>query len=164
MSWLYILTVCIRVSSSFSFFANILISSLYIRWLIFSCNLLSFHPAMHVLSMWLNGIMGIMNSKCYSAPPWKIPLWIFVSAKLLPPAVRCTLQVSWSFRWSLTSCDILSISSILSSFGGIYHMLFCGLSRPWLDFSVLSYSHLRCVDLWSFAPDFLFFREQSAAW
>ena len=42
MSWLYILTACIRVSSSFSFFANSLMSSMYIKWLIFSCDLPSF--------------------------------------------------------------------------------------------------------------------------
>ena len=32
ISWLYILIVCIRASSSFSFLANILVSSVYIRW------------------------------------------------------------------------------------------------------------------------------------
>ena len=46
MSWLYILTSYIRVSS-YSFFANSLISSMYIRWLIFSCDLLSLYPAVH---------------------------------------------------------------------------------------------------------------------
>ena len=35
MSWVYILTECIRVSCYFSFFANSLMSSMYIRWLIF---------------------------------------------------------------------------------------------------------------------------------
>ena len=35
--WLYII-VCIRVSSSFSFFTNTFLSSMYIRSLIFSCN------------------------------------------------------------------------------------------------------------------------------
>ena len=42
MSWLYILTVCVRVSNSFSFLANSLMSSGYIRWFIFSCDLVSF--------------------------------------------------------------------------------------------------------------------------
>ena len=110
MSWLYILTACMRVSSSFSFFANNLILSMYIRWLIFSCDLLSLYPAVHFLSMWFSGIMAIMNSKGYSAYPWKISLWIFVSAMLLPPDVSSTLQVfmvcSMNF---MTSCDILYI-------------------------------------------------------
>ena len=35
--WLYILIVCIRVSSSL-FWANILILSMYLRWLIFTCD------------------------------------------------------------------------------------------------------------------------------
>ena len=45
MSWLYILTACIRVSRSFSFFANSLMLSMHIRWLIFFCDLLSLYPA-----------------------------------------------------------------------------------------------------------------------
>ena len=109
-SRLYILTACMRVSSSFSFFANSLMSSMYIRWLIFSCNLLSLYPAVHFLSMWLSGIMAIMNSKGDSTSPWKIPLWIFVSAKLLPPAVSSTLQVYMVILMKfMTSCDILYI-------------------------------------------------------
>ena len=109
----YVLTVysaCMRVSSSFSIFANHLISSMYIRWLIFSCDLLSLYPAAHFLSMWLSGIMAIMNSKGDSASPWKMSLWIFVSAMLLPPAVSSTLQVFivCSIKF-MTSCDILYI-------------------------------------------------------
>ena len=41
ISWPYILTAYIRVSNSFSFLANSLMSSVYMRWLIFSCNLKS---------------------------------------------------------------------------------------------------------------------------
>ena len=76
----------------------------------FSCDLLSFYPTMHFLSMWLSGIMAIMNSKDDRASPWKIPLWLFVSAKLLPPAVNSTLQVFMvlSIKF-MTSCDILYI-------------------------------------------------------
>ena len=49
-----------------------------------------------------------MNSKGDSASPWKIPLWIFISAKLLPPAVSSTLQVFMFFSIKfMTSCDIL---------------------------------------------------------
>ena len=40
ISWLYFLTNSIRVFNSFSFLANSLMSSMYIRWLIFSSNLL----------------------------------------------------------------------------------------------------------------------------
>ena len=65
---------------------------MYIRWLIFSCDLLSLYPAVHFLSMWISGIMAIMNIRGDSASPWKIPLWIFVSAKLFPPDVNSTLQ------------------------------------------------------------------------
>ena len=88
----YILTACIKVSTSFSFFAKSFMSSMYIRWLIFSCDLLSLYPAVHFLNMWFNGIMAIMNCRGDGASPSKIPLWIFVSAKLFPPAVNSTLQ------------------------------------------------------------------------
>ena len=53
--------------------------------------------------------MVIMNSRCDRAS-WKIPLWIFVSAKLLPPTVNSTLPVFMvlSIKF-MTSCDILYI-------------------------------------------------------
>ena len=78
MSWLYILTVCIRVSSSFSLFANSFMSSMYIRWLIFSCEQLSLCPAVHFLTMWFSGIMAIINRRGDHASLWKIPLWIII--------------------------------------------------------------------------------------
>ena len=62
-------TVCIRVSNSFSFFANSFMPSMYIRWLIFSCNILSLYPAVHFLSMWFSGIMAIMKRWGDSASP-----------------------------------------------------------------------------------------------
>ena len=83
---------------------------MYIKRLIFSCDPLSLYPAVHFLSMWLSGITAIMNSKGDSASPWKIPLWIFVSAKLHPPAVSSTIQVFMVFSMKfMTSCDILYI-------------------------------------------------------
>ena len=58
----------------FHFFANSLMSSIDIRWLIFSCDILSLYPAVHFLSMWLSGIMAIMNSNGDSTSPWNTPL------------------------------------------------------------------------------------------
>ena len=126
MSWLYIPTVCIRVSISFFFFffANTLMSSMYINWLIFSCDLLSLYPAVHFLSMWLCGIMAIMNSNSDSASPRKIPLWIFVTAKLFPPVVNSTFQVFMVFLWlHVIFCTFCG--SLLSSFAKPYPMPFC---------------------------------------
>ena len=52
--------------------------------------------------------MEIMNSKGDRASPWKIPLWIFASANLLPSAVSSTLQVFVVLSMKLmTSSDIL---------------------------------------------------------
>ena len=120
-SWLYILTACIWVYSSFSFFANSLISSIYIRWLTFSCGQLSLYPAVHFLNMWLSDIMAITNSKGDWASPWNMSLWIFASAKLT--GVNC-----WSFsRVGVTAirlkspglflvfCPILTSPPILNS-------------------------------------------------
>ena len=42
ISWLYILTVCIRVPISFSFLANSLLSSMYIGWVIFFLRFVKF--------------------------------------------------------------------------------------------------------------------------
>ena len=110
MSWLYILIVGIRVSSSFSFFANNLMSIVHIRWLIFSCDLLSFYPAVHFLSVWFSSTMAIMNSKGDNASPWNISLWIFLSAKFLTPVVNSTVQFFMVFSMNfMTSCDILYI-------------------------------------------------------
>ena len=57
ISWQYILTACIRVSNSFSFLAHNFMSSMNMRWLIFSCDLWSLSPPVHFLSMWLSGII-----------------------------------------------------------------------------------------------------------
>ena len=76
----------------------------------FSCNLPSLYPAVHFLSMWLSGNMAIMNSKGDRASPWKIPLWIFASAYLLPPAINSTLQLFMVLSMKfMTPSDILYI-------------------------------------------------------
>ena len=91
ISWLFILRVCIRVSNSLSFLADTLMSSIYIKWIIFSCDLLNLYPAVHFLRIWLSGMMAITKSNGESASPWNMPLWIFTSAKLCPPAVNSSL-------------------------------------------------------------------------
>ena len=113
----YLLTVyvnCVYESFQFfSIFANSLMSSMYIRRVIFTCDPLSLYPAVHFLCMWLSGTTSIMNCKCDSESPWKIPLWIFVSAKLLSTTVSYTLQVIMVFSMKfITSCDILYISRL----------------------------------------------------
>ena len=58
-------------------------------------------------------------------------------------------RFSWSVRWSLWLHVIFCTfwDSLVSSFVGSYHMPFCSQSRPLREFSVLSCSHLGCVDL-----------------
>ena len=53
----------------FSFLANSLMSSKYIRWLIF----LAIYPPVHFLNMWLRDI-AFTNSNGEFASTWKIPL------------------------------------------------------------------------------------------
>ena len=97
MSRLYILTVVLRFSTSFSFFANSLMSSMYIRWLIFSCDQLSLYPAVHFLSIWLSVIIIIMNNNEDTASRLKIPPWIFVLAKILLLSILPS-RFSWFSR------------------------------------------------------------------
>ena len=66
-------------------------SSMYIKWLIFTCDLLSFYPAVHFLKMWLSGIMAITYNNGDGASPWNMPFWIFTSAKLCADT-RCSLE------------------------------------------------------------------------
>ena len=98
---------------------------MYIRRLIFSCDLLSLYPPEHFLGMWFSGIMAIMNSNSDSTSPWKIPLWIIASAKLLPPAVNSTLQIFMVFSIKfMTSFDILLLLSLLLLSYRIFFFLF----------------------------------------
>ena len=66
-------------------------------------HLMYIYPAVHFLSMWFS---GIRNSRGDSASPRKIPLWIFVSAKLFPPTVNSTLQFFMFFSMKfMISCE-----------------------------------------------------------
>ena len=129
MSWLYILTACMRVFSSISFFANNLMSSMYIGWLIFSCDLLSLYTSAHFLNMLFSGIMTIMNSKGDSAKSLLGSLFQLCFFLLLFAPLY---MFSWSVRWSLWLHVISCIfwDSVLSSLVGPYHIPFCCLSRP----------------------------------
>ena len=121
ISWLYILTVCIRVSNS-SLLENILMLSMYIRWLIF-CDLWNLYPPVHVLCKYESGMVTTTNRNGDSASPWNIPLWIFTSAKLFPSAVNSTLKFFMVFSTNfMTSPDILKILRP-------YQMSFCILSK-----------------------------------
>ena len=77
----------------FLFLANSLMSFMYIRWFIFSCDLLTLYPAVHFLGKWLSGIMAIMNSNSDSTSSRNISLCIFASAKLFSSAINSTFQV-----------------------------------------------------------------------
>ena len=99
---------------------------MYIKWLVFSCDLLSLYSAVHFLRMWLSGIMAITKNNSDSGYPWNMPLWIFTSAKLSPFAVNSTLQVSMVFSINCTiwSGILYILDSVVSSFGGPYRKPF----------------------------------------
>ena len=84
--------------------ANTLMPSKYIRWLIFSGNLVRLYPPAYFLSMWLIGIIATTNSNGDSASSWDV-LLIFICAKLLAPAIYP------AFQFSL----VLSINCVISS-------------------------------------------------
>ena len=131
ISWLWILTVCIRVSIDFSFLANGLMSSMYITWFIFTCDLVSLYPDVHFLGMGLSGIIAIINSNGDSASPWNIPLWIFALAKLfLLQSISLSrfpgfFDQVYDFIWYF----VPFWDSLLSSFVRPYHMTSFSQSR-----------------------------------
>ena len=96
--WLHILSI--RVCNSFSFLANSLMSSMYIRGLIFFWRFVEF-------SLWLSSRIVITNSNCNSVSPWKIPVQIFTSDKIFPSADSSTIQFLMVFSINfMTSPDI----------------------------------------------------------
>ena len=81
------------------------------------------------LRMWLSSIMASMNSKGNRASPWKIALWIFILAKLLPHSGSSSLQVFMVFSMQfMTSCDILYI--LRQFIIQLCDMPCCSQSRP----------------------------------
>ena len=119
MSWQYILTASIRVSISFSSFAKSLMPSMYIGWLIFSCDPLSLYglrnrsTRVRTPVALLRLLSGKYPWERYEPPypvqaiGWIVPLLL---AKLLHPAVNFNLQVFMVFSIKfMTSSDILYI-------------------------------------------------------
>ena len=108
---LYILIACIRLSNSFSFLAN---SLMYIRWVIFSGDLVSLFPPVHFLSRWLSVIIAITNNNDHSASLRKIHLSISTSSKDLPPVVYSNLKFSIVLKtdFIISSCFIIIIHSL----------------------------------------------------
>ena len=159
MSWLYILTVCIKLSNSFSFLVNSLMSSMYIRWIIFSGNFVNCYRIVHFLSMWLSGIIAITNSNGDSASPWKIPLWIFTTAKLFSPVVNYTLQISIVISINLmTLPDILYIlRQSITQFSGTIWYAFLWLIHATPTFSVSFYCRWGYVEQYIVAILFIWF-------
>ena len=123
-------------------------SSMYIRWLIFSCDLLSLNPAVNFLSMWLSGIIAIINSYSDTASNWNILFWIFTSVNLFPPVVNSTLQVFMVFSIKfMTSSDILYIlRQFIIQLCGTISYAFCCQFRPKIDFFVSSCSCWGCAN------------------
>ena len=109
MSSLDILIACIKIFNSFSYLAKSLMVIMYLKWLIFSWNLLSLYPYEQFLSMWLSGITSI-TKLILLEPRWNITQWFFASVKLFPLAINSSLQVFMVFSIKLmNSSDILYI-------------------------------------------------------
>ena len=51
---------------------------MYIRWLIFTRDLVRLYPAVYFVSMWLSGLMAIMNRNGDSAFLWNIIIIIII--------------------------------------------------------------------------------------
>ena len=81
----------------FLYFANSLMSSMNIRWLVIFCDSWYVYPPVNFQSIWFSGVIAIINSKGDSASYWKITLWIFISVNLFPPAVYFHFPVLHGF-------------------------------------------------------------------
>ena len=100
---------------------------LFHLWQTIWCRPCTLYPSVHFLCMRFNGIIAITNSNGDSASPWNMPLWIFTSVKLFPPAVISTLQFSMVFSINfMTSPDILYIlkQSVFQLCGTISYAFF----------------------------------------
>ena len=77
--------------------------------------------------MWLSGVTAISNNDDDSASSWKIPLWIFSTAKVFPPAVNYTFQFFMASVVNfMTLSDILYILSCSVGWGcRIQRLLLC---------------------------------------
>ena len=123
---------------------------MYTTWFIFSGDLVSFYPALHFLSMWLNGIITIINSNGNSAFPWNISPWIFFSEKLFSSTFSSTLPVFMVF--SIKFMNSFDILCILKQFIIQPCRTFYCQSRSLIDFSVWSGSCWGCVlSLWLYS-------------
>ena len=138
---------------------------MYIWWLIFSCDLLSLYPAVHFLSMWYSGIMAILNSRGDCTSPWKMLLWIFVSAKstilqiliFLLIIIRSGLLAG--IKWSV--CMLKSHRSLCKSSSWIGAALCIYDLLVWSNWNFLHISQWTtlptqsCLALYSFCDNFL---------
>ena len=126
MVWLHILKTSIRVSdfflfySFFFFFANRLMSSMYIRWFIFSCHLLSLYTPMHFLQCsWVASLLLQIVMVLLHLPG----IYRFGSSLQLSFPLLCLIPLSrfsWFSRQSLWLPLICCTfrGSLLSSFAG----------------------------------------------
>ena len=87
ISILYILFVCIRVSDFFTFLANTLMSSMFVKWLVLMC-FCKFVAACEFPKCVMECHLNYHDSTYI----YNISRWIFTLAKLSPLAVNYTLQ------------------------------------------------------------------------
>ena len=99
ISSLYIITNCIRVSNSFSFFGK-QFHVVHVRYVIdFCCNLVSLYRLVHLLSMWFSGIIVITNSIGDDASSLRIFSWFSPQLSFFPPVVRMVLSINDFVRY-----------------------------------------------------------------
>ena len=116
-------------------------SSLAICWVCIRLRILWVYGSVASWLLWIVRVIMHLIRKCLFEHLFKLRFIFLWSASLS--------RFSWSVWWSL-SLNVISCTfwdSVLSTFVRPYDMNFCSLSRPELDFSILSCSHLGCVDL-----------------
>ena len=139
ISWLNILIVCINVSNSFSFFDVVHL----LKLVNFFCVLVNLLPPVHFLSIWLFGITTITESNDQSASLWKIPPWIFTSAKVLPSTLNYTFLFFMTF---VTNRNLVHFGQSIIQLCGTISWAICNQFTPGLHFSALFCSLWECTD------------------
>ena len=136
---------------------------MYIKWLIFSCDLLSLYPAVHFLRMWLSGIIVVMHLPA---------IYFFGSLPLLIFVLLLSIPLS-RFAWSTVRFGQVFYTfwdSVVSSLGGSHRKLFAVdpshcqifLSRFTFVEDILIYIYFFLCASASPAISFLFVGEVSA--
>ena len=110
----------------FFFILDKYLDHIYVSEMVYPC-LWSciFYPLLSFLNTWFIRNITVTNSRCDSEFPWKIPFWIFTSARVYPPVSHSRIQFLTALLMNFPNCyGILNIFS-----HSIVHVCWLGLQN-----------------------------------